>query len=338
MSTSDGGRRRRARRLAALVLLVGLALAVPWQAAAAALPLREGMRGPEVRQVQERLRALGFYRGPLDGIFGPATREAVRRFQAARGLPQVGYVGPGTWAALQPTAARRDDSRRPVPQTREAAAGARGSRGTADPARETARPPLPPPDDGGGRLALTFDDGPDPRTLPAILAALAEAGVRATFFVVGRDAAAHPELVRLLAARGHEVENHGYTHEPAVRLRSGALQREIARTAELIRAATGRPSRFYRPAGGEYSGETVAAARAAGHRLILWTNIGAPDVPYPGEEERLVQRLAAAGRGGAIVMLHADRPETAAALPAVLRAWHRRGVQVVPLGELLGTP
>lgn len=64
----------------------------------------------------------------------------------------------------------------------------------------------------GRRVALTFDDGPDPQRTPAVLDLLARQGVRATFFVVGARAEAHPELVRRMVAEGHVVGNHSYTH------------------------------------------------------------------------------------------------------------------------------
>ncbi len=311
------------RRLLGLILLLSVVLTLPPPAAAltvSRLPVREGMRGDDVRRIQARLKELGFYDGPVDGLFGPRTREAVGRFQEARGLPRVGFVGPRTLAALQ------EPPPAPMQASRERAAPA---------TRAPARPPLPlPAPETGGRLALTFDDGPDPRVLPAILEALAEHRVRATFFVTGRQAEERPELVRLLAAGGHQVENHGYSHRPAGALGRRALREEIERTAETIRRLTGRRPRFYRPTGGDLDQDVLLAAADAGHRLILWTNIGAPDVPFPGEE-KLVARLAAAAFDGAIIMLHADRPETARALPGVLSAWKARGVTPLTLSELL---
>lgn len=342
-----GGARLRAKLFR--VILLAAALAVPSPAAARAvptrgagdltvsrLPVKEGTRGPDVRRIQARLKELGFDPGPLDGVFGPRTREAVLRFQQARHLPTVGFVGPRTLAAL------RAEASAPRPATGGASPARGGARPSSGGARPASRLPLPAPDIGGdsrgtgGRLALTFDDGPDPSTLPAILQALAQHGERATFFVVGRLAEAHPELLRRMAEAGDEVENHGYSHQAAIRLSSRDLEREIARTAEVVARATGRRPTFYRPAGGDFTADTVRAAEAAGHHLILWSNIGAPDVPYPGDDA-LVQRLAAAAYDGAIIMLHADRPETARVLPAVLSAWEASGFRCVTLAELVGS-
>ncbi len=297
------------------------------------LPLKQGAQGDEVRVLQIRLKALGFFQGPVTGFFGPLTAEAVRRFQKARGLPVVGYVGPRTLAALAKDPEPSAPAARPTPpsQVRQEPSRAKPS---------ARRLPIPPPEEGailsggGDRLALTFNDGPDPEVLPVILEALASRRVQATFFVEGERADRHPDLVRQLIARGHEVENHGYRHMDTTNLSIAAKRLEIENGARAIRRITGSNTRFFRPPKGAYDADTVRAARAAGHRLMLWTNVGAPDVPFPGPVE-LVNRLTEAAFDGAVILLHADRPETAAALPALLDAWAAKGFRLVRLDELV---
>lgn len=287
-----------------------------------------------MKKIQSRLRELGLQPGPVDGAFGPRTARAVRKFQAARGLPAVGYVGPRTYEALFAAQPARPAAAQPAAAERKQAAG------RADPpASPRTRLPLPDPEPAGaagqgGRLALTFDDGPDPAVLPAILESLERRGVKATFFVEGSKAARHPDLLRRMARGGHEVENHAFTHRSLAGRRPGEIEREIRETAEVVRRTTGRSTRYLRPPAGALDDAVAAAARRAGHRVVLWTNIGAADVPFPGRE-RLVADVLAAAYDGAVIMLHADRRETADALPALLDALKGKGFRLVRLDELV---
>lgn len=100
----------------------------------------------------------------------------------------------------------------------------------------------------GHRVALTFDDGPDPERTPAVLDLLAQRGVRATFFLVGERAETHPELVRRMVAEGHVVGNHSHTHAglfPLSSLRN--TEEELHRTTESLTRITGLRPRLFRP-------------------------------------------------------------------------------------------
>lgn len=360
----------RLRRAAAILLIIATSLWCQGALAQTAKPrpasamaprgdLELNDRGADVRILQERLRALGYFQGPVTGFFGPLTLKAVKEFQANRGLPSTGYVGPLTRRALaagntDPAVSTRvkagpGKSKPPAPAKKDMQpASAVVSPQTPDPtpSPESSNPPASSTGTGafagsrsavagtGPHLALTFDDGPDPAVLPGILKALGDRGVRATFFVVGKDAAAHPNLVRAMAAAGHEIENHGYSHRDFTQLSAGEKRDEITRTARLIKDLTGRETRFFRPPLGAYDTATFRVANAAGHRVVLWTNIGAADVPPPGTA-KLVRRVSAAAHEGAVIMLHANRPETAEALPAVLDALMGRGFRLVTLQVLL---
>lgn len=306
------------------------------------LPVREGARGAEVKKVQARLKELGYYAGRVDGLYGPITTAAVKRFQLARQLPGVGFVGPRTYRALfasSPAGAPASQAavspgKQPAQVTAKAAGPPPGGRAPAP------RLPVPDPEPGtygvgGGRLALTFNDGPDATVLPSILASLERSGAKATFFVEGRKAASHADLLRRMAGTGHEIENHSFSHRPLPGRPRAEVQKEILDTVAIVSRATGRGTRFLRPPGGALDESAVAAARAAGHRVVLWTNVGASDVPFPGRQ-RLVEDILAAAYDGAVIMLHGDRPETAAALPELLDALNKKGYRLVRLDELVG--
>jgi peptidoglycan/xylan/chitin deacetylase (PgdA/CDA1 family) len=154
-------------------------------------------------------------------------------------------------------------------------------------------------------LALTFDDGPDPATTPAVLELLAEHGARATFFMVGRRAEEHPELVRRVHAAGHQIGSHSYAHGHGFHfLGARAMAAEIERGIASIAAITGERPRAFRPP----VGLRVPTLRAALLRLpepvtcYTWTERGLDTLGRPAAA--IVARLEPHLRAGAILTLH----------------------------------
>lgn len=190
-------------------------------------------------------------------------------------------------------------------------------------------------------LVLTFDDGPWPGTTDRVLDALKRECVRATFFVLGRSAAANPALVRRELTEGHTVGHHTYGHPLLNRMSLAAADAEIARgVAAVERAARGGASAtpatpFFRFPG--FAASPPLLERLAARRMVvfgadLWASDWNP--MSPGQELKLILgRLGGAGRG--IVLFHDTKAQTAAMLPALLRALKARGyriVHVVPEG------
>lgn len=188
-------------------------------------------------------------------------------------------------------------------------------------------------------VALTFDDGPSPDTTPRVLELLASAGVRATFFVVGRKALAHPQLVREIAAAGHEIGLHGFDHDRLFSLRSpGRVMRDIRRTQAAIAAAGVAEPQLFRPPIGFISHLTVWGARNAGVTLV-GCSVRALDGFASASPERVSERLVRAARPGALLALHdtAERddysPASIQALPRLLEALRERNLRAVTLSE-----
>jgi peptidoglycan/xylan/chitin deacetylase (PgdA/CDA1 family) len=172
----------------------------------------------------------------------------------------------------------------------------------------------------GAEVALTIDDGPDPEWTPRVLALLARYQVTATFCVIGRQAAAHPDLVAAVAGAGHQVANHTYTHRFLVSASPSRVRSEIERTNDAVLAATGglRPVLFRAP-GGEWSREVLAQCAAQGLRPLGWS-VDPRDWSRPGTQH-IVRTILDTTGPGSIILEHdggGDRSQTLAALTTAL--------------------
>ncbi|MEA2291764.1 MAG: hypothetical protein QOF17_784 [Solirubrobacteraceae bacterium] len=191
-----------------------------------------------------------------------------------------------------------------------------------------------------GTVALTFDDGPHPQGTPAVLEALAAAGARATFFLVGEQVQRSPGLAAEIAAAGHAIALHGHRHRNLLRIPAGALARDLDRGAEVVAAATGAAPRLHRPPYGIYSWTALRAVRARGLTPVLWSRWGR-DWRAGATPASIAAKVAAGVRDGDVLLLHdADDYSapgswraTAAALPRVLEAIGAAGLRVAPIAR-----
>lgn len=196
-------------------------------------------------------------------------------------------------------------------------------------------------------LALTFDDGPDPRWTPRVLELLAAHGVRATFFMVGERAVRHPELVRAVVAAGHMVGTHSYSHGRWFHCQPrGALAADIRKGVDTVTAIVGRTPLAFRPPLGLRVPHLQQAWRLVGLPLtcVTWTARGVDAIAQ--DPEAILRRLLPALEPGAILALHdgsgfgggADRSPTLSALASLLPAIAARGLTCVRLDELPFSP
>lgn len=185
----------------------------------------------------------------------------------------------------------------------------------------------------GRRVALTFDDGPDPQRTPAVLDLLARQGVRATFFVVGARAEAHPELVRRMAAEGHVVGNHSYTHSWRFPLRSlGRTVEELRRTGEVLHRITGRQPRLFRPPFGVTNPTIARAVRRLGLDPVGWS-IRSLDT-MGQSPERVAARILRRLHPGAVILLHDRCAGSERLVELLVEGLRSRGLEPVTLPEL----
>jgi peptidoglycan/xylan/chitin deacetylase (PgdA/CDA1 family) len=203
--------------------------------------------------------------------------------------------------------------------------------GSADPSLQMFGPAVLRAQSGREEVALTFDDGPDPESTPALLEALDAAGARATFYLLVDRAEAHPELARAIAER-HEVGLHGLSHHPWLTLKSVAAgTAELQEARARLEAIIGRPVTTFRPPFGAVSPRLTASVANAGMELV-WCSVRTRDggaLP----EDAVVERCSAA-KAGDIVLLHEARPPTTRALPRILEALQGRGLQPVTVEAL----
>jgi len=121
------------------------------------------------------------------------------------------------------------------------------------------------------QAALTFDDGPDPEFTPAILDALAAAGVKATFMVMGHNAVRHPHLLRRVVADGHELGNHTWSHLDLSALAPADVLAEVERGSQAIEDVVGIQPKLFRPPKGIMSEAALQAAAMAGQDIVIWS-------------------------------------------------------------------
>jgi peptidoglycan/xylan/chitin deacetylase (PgdA/CDA1 family) len=162
---------------------------------------------------------------------------------------------------------------------------------------------LPDDDDAAGRVALTFDDGPDPEVTPRVLEILRQRQVPATFFCIGQRAAAHPEIVKSIADGGHLIGNHSWSHSHAFWF-SGPrrLARELDRTQELLASLGGLAPRYFRAPAGIRSPLLDPFLHSRGLSLVSWTRRGFDTVVK--SPSRVVARLVNRLGPGDVLLLH----------------------------------
>lgn len=172
--------------------------------------------------------------------------------------------------------------------------------------------------------ALTFDDGPNPDATPAILDALAEKNVKATFFILGRHAELWPNLVSRIAQEGHQIGNHGYFHRKLHLKRPFYVRQDIKLGKRAIERAGGPSPRWFRAPHGFRNPWLTSIAKSMGEKVAGWS-LGVWDTDKPGVKE-IVKRTVDGTRPGSIILLHdgdgynpeGDRLQTAAAVPMII--------------------
>ena len=182
-------------------------------------------------------------------------------------------------------------------------------------------------------VALTFDDGPTRLGVDSILPELERHGARATFFVIGQELRAEPQLGRRIVSSGHELANHSFSHARMVGRASSFYAAELEGTQRELRKV-GAAASLFRPPYGKKLWGLPLALRRSGLTMIMWD----VEDPTTSDPARFASEVVQAARPGSIILLHAMYPanQTARdALPAILAGLQAKGYRVVTAQELL---
>jgi len=196
-------------------------------------------------------------------------------------------------------------------------------------------------------ICLSFDDGPHPVASPAILTILHRMHVRATFFVVGKRLASHPEHVMRMLEEGHEVANHTNTHRRLDNLSPDEIRAEIKGCAREFEYVTNRGMTLLRPPGMRFNKTVLEVAKEMGYVTVGW-NIGVRDYPtvdpkdldhdldydFKGSPTVIADDVLKQAKKGTIILLH-ENMTTARALPRIIRTLREAGYKFRTVTQLL---
>lgn len=187
------------------------------------------------------------------------------------------------------------------------------------------------------RIALTFDDGPHPKLTPRILDILDCYHVRATFFMIGVNVENYPNAAREVAARGHEIGNHTFSHHRLRGIGEERAKTELTACADAIERVCGQRPRLFRPPEGSLDSGLVEIVCRNGYETILWS-LDTRDWDVK-DENAIVRRVLSAVKPGDIILMHdfiGYHSKTPEALEILIPKLQALGYEFVTVGELLG--
>jgi peptidoglycan/xylan/chitin deacetylase (PgdA/CDA1 family) len=181
---------------------------------------------------------------------------------------------------------------------------------------------------------MTFDDGPSATLTPKLLDLLAEHHMKATFFVVGQNAADHPEILKRAVREGHEIASHSWSHPNLGKMGDEGVRRELQKTDDAIKAAIGmRPTLMRPPYGSLTARQKEWIHREFGYRIIIW-DVDPLDWKRPGPAV-VTHRILNETRPGSIILSHDIHPPTIEAMPATFDQLEAKGFKFVTVSELI---
>lgn len=186
----------------------------------------------------------------------------------------------------------------------------------------------------GPYVAMTFDDGPNPTLTPKLLDLLAKHHMKVTFFVVGQNAADHPDILKRAVREGHEIANHSWSHPNLGKMGDDAVRRELQKTDDAITAAIGtRPTLMRPPYGSITARQKSWIHESLGYRIILW-DVDPLDWKRPGPSV-VAHRIVSEAKPGSIILAHDIHAPTIEAMPDTFDQLEAKGFKFVTVTELL---
>ncbi len=183
------------------------------------------------------------------------------------------------------------------------------------------------------KFAITCNVDWGNEVIPEILKVLDEENIKITFFVSGRWTANNPELLKEIYSHGHEIGNHGYSHKMHSKIDRETNRTEIKRTEEAIEKAIGMKTRYFAPPAGDFNEVTLEVAEELGYKTVLWS-VDTIDWKEGSTAQVILDRVMKKPHKGAILLMH-PKPETAKALPAIIRHMKNEDIEVGTVSDLL---
>ena len=185
-------------------------------------------------------------------------------------------------------------------------------------------------------IALTVDDGPDPRFTPKILDILKENNVHATFFVVGSQLEKYPDIGKRLVEEGNEVGNHTYSHQVLPSEDANQVVNEIVKGAEVIQKVLDTKTKYFRAPKGLFNNDVLKVANEQGEMVIMWSITLEHHASITPQD--MAMRIIDKITPGCIILMHdgrLDRTKSIEALPILIKGLQEKGYKFVTLSELL---
>lgn len=186
----------------------------------------------------------------------------------------------------------------------------------------------------GPYIAMTFDDGPSAKLTPKLLDLLAAHHIKATFFLIGENAAEYPDIVAREAREGHEIANHSWSHPNFGKMSDDGIRSQIRETDDAIKSAIGSSPTLLRPPYGSVTARQKKwINQEFGYKIVLW-DVDPLDWRRPGPNV-VCNRIVKNTRAGSIVLAHDIHPGTIEAMPCVLKELEAKGFKFVTVSELI---
>jgi peptidoglycan/xylan/chitin deacetylase (PgdA/CDA1 family) len=183
-------------------------------------------------------------------------------------------------------------------------------------------------------ISITFDDGPNPNFTPKVLSLLNGYNAKATFFLIGKNAEKHPEIVRQIIEKGHSIGNHSYSHSKNFGFFSTEnVASELKQTDSILKEITGRQLKMFRPPFGVTNPNIKKALKTTNHHSIGWSKRSLDTTNL--SEEKILKRITSNLKRGDIILLHDSSAKTIAVLEQLLLFLQSHKTQSVPVDRLL---
>lgn len=185
----------------------------------------------------------------------------------------------------------------------------------------------------GKVVALTFDDGPVPEYTEKYVDILKSMEIKATFFVIGKNAKRHPELVKYIYENGNEIGLHSYSHFNMSKMKPEQIVDELYKTQKIIFESTGVKPTLFRPPYGAFNKTLLKISDSLGLHVVLW-NVDPDDWQSPTPES-IILRVTRHTKNGSVILMHEGKINTLAALPQIIEKLKAEGYSFVTVSELL---